>query len=104
MRSVTLPSAEDLATALEVVAAHLAPTPLVGPLKLETLQPTGSFKVRGGLVAMARTPPGERVVTVSAGNHGLGLAWAAARLGREATIVVPETASPAKVDALRRLG
>jgi threonine dehydratase len=42
------------------------------------------------------------VVAASAGNHGLGVAWAAAELGRDATIVVPETASPAKVAGLRR--
>jgi threonine dehydratase len=104
VREVTLPTPDDLAAAREVVAAHLPPTPLVGPLKLETLQPTGSFKVRGALAALARTPPGERVVTVSAGNHGLGIAWAATRLGRTAAIVVPETASPAKLAALERLG
>ena len=104
MRVVALPDADDLAAAREVVARHLVPTPLVGPLKLESLQPTGSFKVRGALAALERTPPGDRVVTVSAGNHGLGVAWAAARLGRTATIVVPETASPAKVAALRALG
>ena len=104
MREVSLPGAEDLAAAREVVARHLAPTPLVGPLKLETLQPTGAFKVRGALAALARTPAHERVVTVSAGNHGLGIAWAAAALGRSATIVVPETASPAKLSALEALG
>jgi len=104
VRAVTLPDADDLAAARAVVAQHLAPTPLHGPLKLETLQPTRSFKVRGALAALARLPAGERVVTVSAGNHGLGLAWAAARLGRAATIVVPATASPAKLDALEALG
>jgi threonine dehydratase len=104
VRAVTLPTPDDLAAAREVVAAHLEPTPLVGTLKLESLQPTGSFKVRGALAALSRTPPEERVVTVSAGNHGLGVAWAAARLGRAATIVVPETASPAKLGGLERLG
>jgi threonine dehydratase len=101
MRPVRPPTAAQLAAAEEVVSAHLAPTPLVGGLKLETLQPTGSFKVRGGLAAVAAAPPGGRIVTVSAGNHGLGVAWAAARLGREATVVVPATASPAKIARLR---
>ena len=96
MRAVSLPTPEDLAAARDVVAEHLAPTPLVGPLKLETLQPTGSFKIRGALAALARTPSDERVVTASAGNHGLGVAWAAAKLGRSATIVVPENASPGR--------
>jgi threonine dehydratase len=100
---VSLPDGADLAAAREVVARHLAPTPLVGALKLESLQPTGSFKVRGALAALARTPERERVVTVSAGNHGLGVAWVAAALRRTATIVVPETASPAKLRALEVL-
>jgi threonine dehydratase len=71
-------------------------------LKLESLQPTGSFKVRGAVAALSALPDGLEVVTASAGNHGLGVAWAATALGRAATVVVPETASPAKVAALRR--
>ena len=72
-------------------------------LKLESLQPTGSFKVRGALAAIdhvARTAPGRTVVTCSAGNHGLGVAFAAATLEVAATVVVPKTASLAKVDKL----
>jgi threonine dehydratase len=111
VRAVAAPGPEDLAAAAAVVAARLAPTPLVPApalgadvhLKLETLQPTGSFKVRGGLAALARVGPGGSVVTASAGNAGIGIAWAASALGMHATIVVPETASPAKVAALRGL-
>jgi threonine dehydratase len=96
-------SPEDLRIAAGWVAERLAPTPLIGGrLKLETVQPTGSFKVRGALAALRALPEGTDVVAASAGNHGLGVAWAAAELGRDATIVVPETASPAKVDGLRR--
>jgi threonine dehydratase len=94
-----------------VVAAHLRPTPLV-PLelpggevlaKLDSLQPTGSFKLRGALAALAALSlPGARVVAASAGNHALALVEAARRLGRRATVVVPRTASPAKLAALRR--
>jgi threonine dehydratase len=92
------------------VAARLAPTPLVRApalgagvwLKLESLQPTGSFKVRGALAALSALPEGDEVVTASAGNHALGIAWAATALGRRATVVVPETASPAKLAALER--
>lgn len=72
-------------------------------LKLECYQPTGSFKVRGATAAVAQLTPGQRargVVTASAGNHGLGVAYAATRAGVEATVVVPEGASPAKVAAL----
>ena len=70
---------------------YLATTPVVkapqlGPnvsVKVESFQPTGSFKVRGGLAAVAAalaTDPGREMVGASAGNHGLGLAFAAARL------------------------
>jgi threonine dehydratase len=76
-------------------------------LKFECFQTTGSFKLRGALNALLLLPEGAKrsgVVTASAGNHGLGVAHAAALLGLPATVVVPETASPAKVDALRRSG
>ena len=109
-RRLTVPTPDDLARALAVVRAHLPPTPAVattaapdGLLKLECLQPTGSFKVRGALAGMAALSEEERergVVTASAGNHGLGVAYAASRLGVPATVVVPTTASPAKVAAL----
>jgi threonine dehydratase len=72
-------------------------------LKLETLQPTGSFKVRGGVAALSALGEDTRAVAASAGNHGLGVAWAAARLVRPATVIVPEHAARAKVEALRAL-
>jgi threonine dehydratase len=111
VRTVAAPTTADLDAAAAVVAERLAPTPLVPAprlgddvhLKLETLQPTGSFKVRGALAALTRAGAGARVVTPSAGNAGLGIAWAAAALGVRATIVVSETASPAKLAALRAL-
>jgi threonine dehydratase len=74
-------------------------------LKLETVQPTGSFKVRGGLAAVAATlatDPARAVVGSSAGNHGLGLAYAAAQLKADVTVVVPRLASAAKVSALQQ--
>lgn len=76
-------------------------------LKLECLQRTGSFKLRGALNRLLTLTAGERergVLTCSAGNHGLGLAEAARLTGTAATIVVPEDASSAKVEGLRRLG
>jgi threonine dehydratase len=115
-RPVRVPTAADLDAAWDVVRHALAPTPLVatsvdvpalGPvpvlLKVETLQPTGSFKVRGALAALSRLPAGARAVTASAGNHGLGTAWAAGVTGTAATVVVARTASAAKVAALQRL-
>ncbi|MDR7274815.1 threonine ammonia-lyase [Catenuloplanes atrovinosus] len=116
LRPVEPPTAADLDHARHVVAAELAPTPLIRlPLddlagadvyaKLETLQPTGSFKVRGALAAVSAAGADQAgVITASAGNHGLGVAYAATRLGVPCTIVVPANASPAKIEGLRRLG
>ncbi|MEV4621126.1 pyridoxal-phosphate dependent enzyme [Asanoa sp. NPDC049573] len=110
-RTVGSPDARDLARAATRIRSLLAPTPLVdtdaasgAALKLECWQPTGSFKVRGALWSLTELNAAQRtagVVTASAGNHALGIAYAAERLGVEATVVVPTTASPAKVRALR---
>jgi threonine dehydratase len=111
-RPVHPPSPADVDAAWRTIHARLRPTPVdfgtpstdgTGVvLKLESLQPTGSFKVRGALTALCALEPGTRVVTASAGNHGLGVAYAATLLGRPATVVVAENASPAKVEQLRR--
>lgn len=74
-------------------------------LKCECFQATGSFKLRGALNRLLTLEPPDLargVVTASAGNHGLGVAEAAARLGARATVVVPETAAPTKIHALRQ--
>lgn len=113
MRIVRIPTADDVVAARGIVSRHLEPTTIVrssalGPdvvLKLETMQPTGSFKVRGALVAVARAvqrDPNTPIVTASAGNHGLGVAFAATEFSARATVVVPENASAAKVAALSR--
>ncbi|MDB4970294.1 MAG: Pyridoxal-5-phosphate-dependent protein beta subunit [Myxococcales bacterium] len=76
-------------------------------LKLESLQATGSFKLRGAALKMSRLAAGERargVVTASAGNHGQGLALAATRLGVPATVVVPRLCPAVKRDAIARYG
>jgi threonine dehydratase len=107
--SARLPGATDVLAALERTRAYLEPTPVLdspalgAALKLETAQPTGSFKVRGAFAALTRLEPGTHVVTASAGNHGLALAYAAEKLGFDATVVVPENASPAKLEKLRAL-
>lgn len=111
IRRVRLPSAEDFHRARAVVRRHLSATPLIEAgtsnapvwLKLESMQPTGSFKIRGAIAAASALPPGSRIVTASAGNHALGIAWASARLGIPATVVIAETASAAKRSALERL-
>ncbi len=76
-------------------------------LKLENLQPIGSFKIRGATNAVLLAPAGDRakgLVTASAGNMAQGVAWAARELGVPATIVVPEHAPEAKLAAIKRLG
>jgi threonine dehydratase len=76
-------------------------------LKLENLQPVNSFKIRGATNAVMQAPARERekgLVTASAGNMAQGVAWVARELGVPATIVVPEHAPQAKLDAIERLG
>jgi threonine dehydratase len=76
-------------------------------LKLENLQPIGSFKIRGAANVMAKTPR-ERlergVLTASAGNMAQGVAYCARRLGVPATVVSPETAPQTKIRAVERHG
>jgi len=76
-------------------------------LKLENLQPIGSFKIRGGANAMAHIPPDQLrrgVLTASAGNMAQGVAWPAKRLGIACTVIVPDTAPETKLRAIERLG
>lgn len=76
-------------------------------LKAENLQKTGSFKVRGVLNRIGSLGAEERrrgLVTISAGNHAAALAWAAAAEGVPCTVVMPEGAEPAKVEASRGYG
>jgi threonine dehydratase len=76
-------------------------------LKLENLQPIGSFKLRGALNAMLQLQPSELrrgVVTASAGNMGQGVAWAARELETQCTVVVPAGAAETKLAAIERLG
>ena len=76
-------------------------------LKLENLQPIGSFKIRGAANVMARTPREQLergVLTASAGNMAQGVAFCAQRMGIEATIVAPETAPATKIGAVERMG
>ena len=110
-RRLTLGDVEQARAALR---PHLVPTPLRRShalrqrgawLKLECWQPTGSFKVRGALNLLASLTPAERsrgVVAASAGNHALGVAFAAQALGGiPATLFVPESAPRSKLEKLR---
>lgn len=76
-------------------------------LKLENLQPIGSFKIRGASNAMARLSPEKLqrgVLTASAGNMAQGVAWCARSLGIPCTVIAPETAPETKITAIERLG
>ena len=75
-------------------------------LKLESLQHTGSFKLRGAVIALARlAKDGHRhVVAASAGNHGLGVALAGAAMGMSVTLFVPTSAAKKKRDGIASLG
>jgi len=97
--------------ARERIAGAAIRTPLVAFedvwLKLEVLQPIGSFKIRGAANAMAQMPPDELArgaVTASAGNMAQGVAWNARRLGIACTVIAPDHAPEAKVRAVERLG
>ncbi len=98
---------EGLSLVSPLVACDASPSGKKVFLKLENLQPIGSFKIRPiGSAVLARAPadlsPG--IYTTSTGNSALGLAWMARRLGIAATAVVPVNAPEAKLEKLRRLG
>jgi threonine dehydratase len=111
------PRLEEIQQSAERTKSAVVPTPLVplhsysDPsdiyLKPETLQPVGSFKLRGIFNAVACLSEEERsrgVSTVSAGNTAQALAWAARRFGVSARSVMPETAPRTKIDAVRAYG
>ncbi|MCF6476083.1 pyridoxal-phosphate dependent enzyme [Nonomuraea sp. MG754425] len=101
---------EDVLVAARRITGHVLRTPVieVAPglwLKLELLQHSGSFKVRGAFnrILSAAGLPGSGVIAASGGNHGLAVAYAARALGVRAEIFVPEVTSPVKVAGLRAL-
>jgi threonine dehydratase len=110
-------SMADIHEARRVIANTAIRTPLVrlnvsdAPaeiyLKLENLQPIGSFKIRGAASVIARLTPAELecgVVTASAGNMAQGVAWCARGLGVPCTVIAPATAPETKISAIERLG
>lgn len=114
-----LPTLESLRGALAALRTVVPPTPLL-PLtalgsclphpvwaKAELLQPMGAFKIRGAWTALSRLDDATRargVVTSSSGNHGQGLAFAAARFGVRCVVVMPESTPRVKVEGVRRYG
>jgi threonine dehydratase len=112
-----LPSLAEINDARSMIANAAIRTPLVrlnvagAPaeiyLKLENLQPIGSFKIRGAANTMGHMTPemlSHGVLTASAGNMAQGVAWRARELGIPCTVVAPETAPDTKVRAIERLG
>ena len=115
-----LPGRNELIAAARIVGAALAPTPqirwpLLGArtgaevwVKHENHGPVGAFKLRGGIVYIEglahRAHPVEGLVAATRGNHGQSIAYAAARAGIRATIVVPHRNSREKNAAMRALG
>ena len=112
-----LPSLAEINDARGMIASSAIRTPLVrlnvrdAPaevyLKLENLQPIGSFKIRGAANAMGHMTPenlSRGVLTASAGNMAQGVAWASRELGIPCTVVAPETAPETKIKAIERLG
>src|SRR6187402_2337538 len=119
---MTLPTVLDIYEAKRRIGPHLQPTPLLPSrwlssiadgnvvLKLESVNLTSSFKIRGALNAALRLMEGNDggaaplLVTASAGNHGRSLALAAERLGLDCVVFTPVTAPEAKKNAIRRHG
>ena len=110
---------QDIIAARQVVARFLKQTPLIhypelsdrlgfqAYIKHENHQPTGSFKVRGGLNFMHHLPQAQRekgVLTATRGNHGQSIAYAAAQFGVKATVVVPHGNNPEKNSAMQAFG
>ena len=115
--SELLPTLDDIRAARQRIAGTVVRTPLVRLgitaaaaeiyLKLENLQPIGSFKLRGATNAMARLTPAELsrgVLTASAGNMAQGVAWRARELRIPCTVIAPDTAPATKTQAVERLG
>ncbi|AKT39030.1 threonine/serine dehydratase [Chondromyces crocatus] len=117
MNEPPLVTRDDITAAAQRIDAHVRTTPIIRMetgafgiqaalvLKLESLQHTGSFKVRGAFNRMlsADVPPAG-VIAASGGNHGVAVAYAAQRLGHVSEIFVPRTAASVKVERLRRYG
>lgn len=114
-----IPTIDDIFKARDLFDDSIRKTPLqrsatfsklIGTnvfLKLESLQMTGSFKVRGAYVKLNTLADEKRkkgVIAASAGNHAQGVAYAALRKGVSCTIVMPKNASPAKIAATRSYG
>lgn len=118
MPDLSLPSAEDVRHAAEIIRPHIRRTPTVeiaaedfglsgAPLtfKLEFMQVSGAFKARGAFAnLLLREGTKAGVVAASGGNHGAAVAYAGMRLGIPAHIFVPKISSPAKIERIKSYG
>jgi threonine dehydratase len=113
------PTLADVLDARSTIAKYLKPTPFLKSIplskklgfdayiKCENLQPTGAFKIRGGINLISKLTDDERrrgVITASTGNHGLSIAYASALFGVQATIGAPVGSNPYKIQAIRDVG
>src|SRR5438132_4700976 len=119
MHELLEPTFTDVLDAARQIRGYLQPTPLrhypalgrlVGAeihVKHENYNPTGAFKVRGGINLVSRLSEDERrrgVIAASTGNHGQSVAYAARLFGVSAIICAPENANPVKVESMQDLG
>ena len=116
MRVIEPITIDDVRTARDRIKSTITRTPLLrlhvdAPaeiyLKLENLQPIGSFKLRGATNAIRLLPPeslSRGVYTASAGNMAQGVAWGARTLGVPCTVIMPDSAPRTKLEAVARLG
>ena len=119
MSSERIPTLRDVYAARKVISTYLKPTPLFYSrhlskllgcqlyLKLENLQPTRAFKVRGGINYMERMKQqaaGKVVITASTGNHAQSIAYAGSLFGIEVKIVMPAGVPEMKAQAIKELG
>ena len=119
MSSIRVPTLQGVYEAKRIIASYLKPTPLYYSrrlsrmlgcelyLKLENLQPTRAFKVRGGINymhQMKQTADGKFVITASTGNHAQSIAYAGSVFGIDVKIIMPTGVPQLKVDAIRELG
>ncbi len=110
---------DDIRQAQAFLSHHLKPSPLLRNswlsqtfdcelyLKLENMQPIGSFKIRGAAYRISRLTPEEKtrgVIAASAGNHAQGVAWGSKLLGVSAKIVMPKSAPLVKIQNTQALG
>jgi threonine dehydratase len=93
------------------IRPHIYETPLLPArndatlfFKAENFQLTGSFKLRGAISKMSSSKSSSRLITASSGNHGIAAAYAASKLGRDLTVVLPESVVAAKLSKIKQYG